>query len=458
MIPRPSRIAALVAAAALTLPISAVAAPAAGAAEATAVVTGTVANPEGEPIANAEVSVVPEAGGMSLSATTDADGRFTTAAVEPGRYVVQARDSGNFLAGESNYRSEVWNGTTSAPGWTAVDLPAGTTTTTFELDHLIGIVAKAVDAQTGEPLPNIGWTARTLDPATGQWKSLGRSAQPTFPTGKVFYPTNDGQVVKFCFLDVYYPDGWTPPFRYRTACWDGETSFEEATPITTTASGRKLEITIPMERAGLSLTQGRPVTHGTPAAGGELTVEPGAWGPEPVTLSYQWEYASGDGGLTPIAGATGRTFVPRAEDAGRTLFATVTGSKPGHASSSTSVNAGIIGGRTPTLSSLTLTGSNTAGSVLTATPGSVTPSGASIDYSWYVDGGLVAGATGASFTVTPATAGKAISVLAEVSAWGQGEPAYTNSLRVLRTMPGVTSAAAPTSSSAPATTPPDDRT
>ncbi|WP_364306743.1 S8 family serine peptidase [Paenarthrobacter nitroguajacolicus] len=65
-----------------------------------------------------------------------------------------------------------------------------------------------------------------------------------------------------------------------------------------------------------------PTLSGSAYVGNALTVDPGTWGPEPVELSYQW-YRAG----TLIADATEPIYTPSDPDAGKTLTATVTGTK-----------------------------------------------------------------------------------------------------------------------------------
>ena len=68
-----------------------------------------------------------------------------------------------------------------------------------------------------------------------------------------------------------------------------------------------------------------PVISGAPQVGSPLTADPGAWGPAPVSLAYQWKR----GGVA-IAGGNGRTYVPVVADAGSNLSVTVTGSRDGY--------------------------------------------------------------------------------------------------------------------------------
>lgn len=73
-----------------------------------------------------------------------------------------------------------------------------------------------------------------------------------------------------------------------------------------------------------ALIAGEPVVDGAATAGTTLTVDPGAWGPEPVEFDYQWLR-----GEQAISGATSATYALTHEDVGQTISVAVTGSKPG---------------------------------------------------------------------------------------------------------------------------------
>lgn len=76
-----------------------------------------------------------------------------------------------------------------------------------------------------------------------------------------------------------------------------------------------------------AVTAGTPTITGRPGLLGLLTAHAGEWGPEPVTLSYQWLRGS-----KPIAGATSATYRVRLADVGHRLSVVVTGEKPGFTS------------------------------------------------------------------------------------------------------------------------------
>ncbi|CAL8970499.1 hypothetical protein PROP_03422 [Propionicimonas sp. T2.31MG-18] len=68
-----------------------------------------------------------------------------------------------------------------------------------------------------------------------------------------------------------------------------------------------------------------PTVSGDAKAGSTLTADPGAWGPAPVNLAYQW-YADG----RVLARQTGRTHVVSSAELGKTITVTVTATKRGY--------------------------------------------------------------------------------------------------------------------------------
>jgi len=86
----------------------------------------------------------------------------------------------------------------------------------------------------------------------------------------------------------------------------------------------KTSAATPRVAAG-TLTAPVPAITGTAKVGSILTAVPGAWGPAPVTLTYQWK-ANG----IAITGATASTYKPAAAVRGKILTVTVTGSKAGY--------------------------------------------------------------------------------------------------------------------------------
>ncbi|MCJ1709206.1 carboxypeptidase regulatory-like domain-containing protein, partial [Microbacterium sp. VKM Ac-2923] len=110
-----------------------------------------------------------------------------------------------------------------------------------------------------------------------------------------------------------------------------------------------------------------PTISGTAAVGSTLTAGTGAWSPVPDAYAFQW---SRNG--SPIAGATAKTYVVVAADAGATLSLTVTATKSGYATTAkTSAGTAIPAAVKPftTAPTPTISGTAAVGSTLTAGTG-----------------------------------------------------------------------------------------
>jgi hypothetical protein len=87
-----------------------------------------------------------------------------------------------------------------------------------------------------------------------------------------------------------------------------------------------------------------PTISGTPVQGQTLTAAPGTWSNSPDSYSYQWQLCDATGaGCTPIANATGPTYVPTSTEVGATLTVTVTAvNSEGQSAPVSSVATGIV--------------------------------------------------------------------------------------------------------------------
>ena len=93
-----------------------------------------------------------------------------------------------------------------------------------------------------------------------------------------------------------------------------------------------------------------PTISGTPVIGNTQTADPGTWsGTQPITFSFQWRSCNQAGSsCSDIAGATGRTYVARQSDLGRTLRVRVTARNAIGAETETSAPTGAINLAAPT--------------------------------------------------------------------------------------------------------------
>ncbi|QHC64307.1 hypothetical protein GSU69_17570 [Rathayibacter festucae] len=192
------------------------------------------------------------------------------------------------------------------------------------------------------------------------------------------------------------------------------TSADSGTALTVSVTGTKYGYTTATRtssatQVGLPLQtlMPTPTISGSTTVGSTLTANPGAWD-SGVTLSYQWKKNGG----TYISGATAKTYVLKASDAGATLTVSVTGTKTGYspATKTSATTAAVTNGAVITGATPTITGTATVGQKLTAVPGTWTPSPVTLAYQWQRNGTAISGATSSTYTLVAADAGAAITV------------------------------------------------
>ncbi|MBJ7356079.1 hypothetical protein [Nocardioides sp.] len=160
----------------------------------------------------------------------------------------------------------------------------------------------------------------------------------------------------------------------------------------------------------------QPVLSGDARVGGSLQVAHGTVTPTAAAISYQWLR---DGVLVPAA--TGRTYLPAAEDIGKRISVRVAATAPGHAEAVwVTAPSDVVRGKSLKVTGVpTVSGTMQAGSVLTAVPPTVTvppverrdelPS-ATFAYQWLADGTPIAGATQPTYRLTAAEVGRRVTV------------------------------------------------
>jgi len=153
------------------------------------------------------------------------------------------------------------------------------------------------------------------------------------------------------------------------------------------------------------LATSAPTITGSAVVGQTLTATTTGWGPNGITLAYQW-YADG----AAISGATATTYDLTNADLGRTISVKVTASLAGYdpvtaTSESTYCVLGVLTPDAPSIS-----GVAQVGQPLTANSGNWDPSGADFTYQWNADDTPISGATGTTFTPTAADLGQTITV------------------------------------------------
>ncbi|ACZ31542.1 protein of unknown function DUF1535 [Xylanimonas cellulosilytica DSM 15894] len=169
-------------------------------------------------------------------------------------------------------------------------------------------------------------------------------------------------------------------------------------PVTRTSSATSSVV------AAAFVTAPVPTITGTAQVGKTLTAKGGTWSPA-ATLTYQW-YRSG----AVITGATKSTYVLAPADLAKAITVRVTGTAAGYATTvktsaaTTSVTAGTLTAKVPTIS-----GTAQVGKTLTAVPGTWTPA-STFTYQWFRSGAAISGATKRTYVLAAADRGKTITV------------------------------------------------
>lgn len=161
---------------------------------------------------------------------------------------------------------------------------------------------------------------------------------------------------------------------------------------------------------------------GDQAVGKTLSVLGASWTPTPDSVSYRWLR---DGAA--ISGATSATYVLAAADLGKVITVEVTAAKAGYTSSVVTSAAGDpVAANAFTADVPVISGSPVVGATLTVSSGGWSPVPSTLSYQWRADGADVADATQATFAVTPAQQGKAITVTVTGEAAGYADKSVTS--------------------------------
>ncbi|MDT0274672.1 hypothetical protein [Blastococcus goldschmidtiae] len=251
---------------------------------------------------------------------------------------------------------------------------------------------------------------------------------------------------------------WTPAAGFAYQWSAGATPITGATGTTytptTTDVGKQLTVSVTGSSAGYASTTETsqstapvvagvfdqapiPTLTGAVRVGSTVTAQPGTWAPA-ATFVYQWRR---DGAT--IAGATARTYRPVAGDRGRTLSVRVTAQRPGYASQTRTSGAATVGAGVFAAAPLPrITGSTRVGAVLTAVPGTWSPT-ARVAYRWLRNGVSIPGATAATYRLTSADHGKRITVRATAARSGYASASRTSAATTVIVKP-FTTVAVPT--------------
>lgn len=152
-----------------------------------------------------------------------------------------------------------------------------------------------------------------------------------------------------------------------------------------------------------ALAVGTPSISGAARSGSTLRVSPGTWTPG-ATFTYQWLL---NGSVIP--GAVASTYKVAADDRGRQLSVTVTGSKEGFEPTSTTSAILTVTDTFQRVPTPAISGTVQEGSILTVEPGIWSPD-AVLAYQWLRDGNPISRATQSTYEVVAADRGHKVSV------------------------------------------------
>jgi hypothetical protein len=272
-------------------------------------ITGTVTDGSTHnALSGIDVSAVREASGEEFSfgaATTEADGEYTMRGLAAGSYKVEFSPG---FESSLNYVTQYYDGQSSPASATPVTVTQGSVTPGIDAALEAGgeITGTVTDATTHVDLPNIAVLAIGASEASGGFAITNTSGQYTIQglaTGSY----------KLEFISAGEGSSYIAQF------YNGAATLASATPVAVTQGST----TSPINAA---LVPKRPIeatapnVSGTPAVGATLTCSNGTWTGSPApTFTHLW-LRNG----SPIAGATGSSYVVQAADQGAGLACRVT--------------------------------------------------------------------------------------------------------------------------------------
>jgi hypothetical protein len=260
--------------------------------------------------ANTPVSVLNASGTVLKNGYAGADGTYSVSGLAAGSYKVAF----NRASGQSVAEAQFYNNKPESAGvGVAQTLAVGASQKVANINAALvtgGTVTGLLKDKTGKPLAQSQVHAYSRDgrliTRSGSTDSSGRFSVAGLSTGNYYLVAESGA------------DG--------TKVYSGNVAAEaSATPIAASA-GNTTDVGV-LSFAPQPLTAVPvPTVTGSTVSGQKLTAVPGAWGPAPVTLAYQWKRSG-----VSILGATAATYTLTSSDVGKTITVTVTGSRTGYA-------------------------------------------------------------------------------------------------------------------------------
>ncbi len=354
------------------------------------VITGEIAVPDGQRQLDVTVYVYGADGG-DYSGLVSEDGTYRVVGMPTGNYKVffsvDARSNSEML-------SQWWGGVSDWADAAVIDLEVGETRVGVDATMANGaVIAGKVTVPAGEDPRDVDVYAHAEN-GMFYWGEI--LADGTYRVGRLPAGT---YTVEFRV--------WSGTSNLVSQWWDGVCEKSDATEISLAEGANKLGVSAEVGSACPSrfVKAGKVSIAGTARVGNTLTAKPGTWGPGKVDLAYRW-FADGKS----IPRATSPTYTPGPTHLGKKISVEVTGNRSGYApvsamsSQTANVKRGILAKGT-----VSVAGAHQVGFTLTARPGKWTANTA-LTYQWLRGGKAIAGATGKSYKLVGADAGKKISV------------------------------------------------
>jgi len=320
------------------------------------------------------------------------------------------------------------DGVTLAYTWFADDVPVDGQTEP-ELALAPDLLGRALTVRVTGSADGYAPASKDSDPVTVAAGTLGSAPVPTVTgVAQVGSPLvaetgtwDQGVTVSYQWLaDASpIPDATASTFTPDAAHRGSTITVEVTGALTGYASVTKSSTPTSAVALG-DLVEGVPTITGTARVGQTLVGQTGTWSPVPG-FTYQWFV-----GGTPIADATGTTFVPQSAHQGKAVTFEVTGTLAGYESRGATTAPVVIGAGVYSSTPVpTISGTARVGTTLTAVTGAWAPTPA-FSYQWYADGVAVTGATNSWFTPQAAHRGKRLSVSVTSSLSGYPTTARTS--------------------------------
>ena len=363
-------------------------------------ITGTVSDAHfGGAISGVRVNVYDHTGAFVTSTQSDGTGSYQVAGLTPGTYAVgfDASSIGDI------YGSQYYNGKDTLSSADPVAF-AGESTTTGIDAHLSSLPQNVTP-------PTISGNAqqdRTLSEQAGTWRH-----SPTSFTYQ--WLRCDANLLSCSPIPQATSQTYTPAAADVGDRLEVQETGSNAYGTGQTATSATTAVVLPAP----------PVNQSVPTIGGAaqesqtLTESHGSWTHSPTSFSSQWEQCDSAGAnCTPIAGATGQSYVVSSDDVGHRIVVTETASNAGgdSAPAASAATAVVVPLPPSNVGLPSITGDAVQGQTLTEQHGTWTRNPTGFSYQWQRCDSAgsncadISGATGQAYDMTSDDVGHTILV------------------------------------------------